>query len=205
MPGILQHPPTEVILEIRPHQPIPVPHIILPRPLPHRLPPHGKLRAAIHTDLVRHLLPGKQLLKGLLVDSLGRHGLVQPRRPRILYGPDLRGAAEDPYASEVDVAGLAEVFEAKVLEEWEGVVVWVVVVPLESLGVMEDDVARQDVVVIDQVSVQLETLKLASHNISLHTEGKKSGIGEVTYVRNTMASLPLLTGTVKGAYGSSTT
>lgn len=45
----------------------------------------------------------------------------------------------------------AEVVEAEALEKGEGIVVWVVVVPLEALGMMEDDVAGEGVVSLDDI------------------------------------------------------
>lgn len=85
----------------------------------------------------------------------GVYRLVARGLDIVLEGLDLGGATEDPGAAEVDVALLAEVFDAEALEEGEGVVVRVVVVPLEALGVVEDDVAGEGVVSVDDVPAWL--------------------------------------------------
>jgi hypothetical protein len=117
-----------------------------------RLATHGELRAARHADDVRDGDFGKQLLEGALVDVLGVDGLVLDGRRLVELGADLGRAAEDPDAAEVDVALVLEVLDAEALEEGQGVVVGVVVVPLEALGVVEDDVAGEGVVAVDDVA-----------------------------------------------------
>lgn len=152
MPGILQHPPAQVIPQRRLCQPLPVRDVGLPRPAAHRLPRHGELGAARHANHRRDRGAGEQLLERRLVHVLGVDGLLALGLVVVLEGLDLGGAAEHPGAAQVDVALLAEVVEAEALEEREGVVVGVVVVPLEALGVVEDDVAGEGVVSVDDVS-----------------------------------------------------
>lgn len=151
MPRVFQHPPGQVIPQLRGHEPVAVAHVLGPRPLPDGLPADGELGAAGDANCFRDGLVGEQLLKCLLVDALGVDGLCLVLGGVVLDGADLGRAAEDPDASQVDVALGAEVLEAEALEEREGVVVGVVVVPLETLGVVEDDVAGEGVVAVDDV------------------------------------------------------
>jgi hypothetical protein len=80
------------------------------------------------------------------------HRLVFLRLVVVLKWLDLGGAAQDPDAAEVDIALFTKIVEAEALEEGEGVVVWIIVVPLEALGVVKDDVAGQALVSVDDVS-----------------------------------------------------
>jgi hypothetical protein len=152
VPGVLQHPPAQVIPQRRLGQPLPVRDVVLPRPAAHRLPRHGELGTARHANHRRDGRAGEQLLERRLVHVLGVYGLLALGLVVVLEGLDLGGAAEHPGAAQVDVALLAEVVEAEALEQREGVVVGVVVVPLEALGVVEDDVAGEGVVSVDDVS-----------------------------------------------------
>lgn len=196
VPRILQHAPAEVVLQVRLNQPLAVAHVVLLRPASYCLPAHRKLRAAGDADVVRHRHAGEQLLEGGLVDVLRVDGLVLLRRGLVERGTDLGGTAQDPDAAQVDVTLLLEVSPLETVEERQGVVVGVVVVPLEALGVVEGDVPGESVVAVDDVSV----------GSWLGGCGRcRASRGWVTYVRNTMASLPLLTGTVNSAVGSSTT
>lgn len=155
MPRIFQHPTAQVILQPRIHQPLPIPHIIPLRPRPDRLPAGGKLRAARHADLLGDGQAREQLLEGGLVDVLCVDGLGGARGRRLVgHGVDLGGAAEDPGAAQVHIAGLLETVEAEAREQREGVVVRVVVVPLETFGVVKDDVAGEGVVAVDDVAVE---------------------------------------------------
>jgi hypothetical protein len=76
----------------------------------------------------------------------------------------------------------------------EAVVVGVVVVPLVAVGVDEEDVVGEGVVVVYDVSIN-STLASPKPPFSSCAE---------TYVKYTMLSLPLFFGTVSGASASST-
>lgn len=83
---------------------------------------------------------------------LGVHRLARLAGRGVDLGPDLDGAAQHPGASQVDVALVLEALDLEFLEEGQGVVVEVVVVPLEALGVVEDDVFGEGVVAVDDVA-----------------------------------------------------
>lgn len=198
MPRVLQHTAAEVIAQSRPHQPLPVRDVVLERPLLDCLPPDGELRAAGHADDLRDNHAGEKLLEGRLVHVLRVHGLISLGLVVVNERLNLGRAAEDPGAAQIDVALLAESVEAEALEERKRIVVWIVVVPLKTLGVVEDDVAGEGVVSLDDISMR----ECVSYDGILQSIGEDDAW---SYVRKTMASLPLFTGTVCSALGSSTT
>jgi hypothetical protein len=66
---------------------------------------------------------------------------------------DFCGTAQNPYTAQIHVAFFLQVCKLKVLEQWDAVVVRIVVVPLESLGVEEDCVVGESIVAVDDVPV----------------------------------------------------
>lgn len=62
------------------------------------------------------------------------------------------GTPKHPGAADVDVALGFEVGQLEAAEHGEAVVVWVVVVPLVAVGVDEEDVVGEGVVVVDYVA-----------------------------------------------------
>lgn len=119
---------------------------------------YSKLRTAVHTNLVRYLDTGEQLLKRGFIHVLGVHRLASLSGRGIDLGPDLDGTSQHPGASQVDIALIFEAFDLELLEEREGIVVEVIVVPLEAFGVMEDDVFGEGVVAIYDVAMSLSAL-----------------------------------------------
>lgn len=153
MPPIFKHAAADGIGQVRCQQPLAEADIVLAGPRAHRLARDAKLGAAGHAHLGGQRDAGEEVGKGPGVDVLGvgdavgvGHGLG------VGDGTNLDGAAEDPGAAQVDVALLLEVGDAEALEQLQGVVVGVVVVPLEALGVVEEDVGGEGVVAIDDVS-----------------------------------------------------
>lgn len=73
----------------------------------------------------------------------------------VLDGSDFDRAPQHPDATQVGVADLFEVVETKFLKERESVVIRVVVVPLESFGMVENNVSRQGIVTIDDIATSL--------------------------------------------------
>lgn len=128
----------------------------------------------------------------------GVDGLVLLGGGFVLDGLDLGGAAEDPDAAQVGVADLLEVVEAELLQQRERIVVGVVVVPLEALGVVEDDVSGQVVVAVDDVARQ-------TRSEGIQDRGSCMEHRRDSYLKKTMASRPLFIGTVSFALLSSTT
>lgn len=71
---------------------------------------------------------------------------------------DFDGTPENPRAAEVNVALFLEVRNLEVAEHANAVVVGVVVVPLVSLGVDEEDHFGQAVVVVDDIPESLHSV-----------------------------------------------
>jgi hypothetical protein len=113
---------------------------------------NGKLGAACDADFLRNFKTGEKLLESSLVNVTGVYGLALLGRGLILNRPDLCRTAKNPDTSQVGVADLLEVVEAEVLEEGESIIVGVIVVPLEALGVVEDDVPGQGIVSVNDVA-----------------------------------------------------
>lgn len=152
MPGVFKNTAADGIVQLRVHQPLAEAHILLPRPRAHRLPRDAKLAAARHTDLIGKALSGEQLAVGTGVDVLRRGDVVFGRGVGVGARTNLDGASQDPGAAQIDVPLLLEVLGAEALEQLQGVVVRVVVVPLEALGVVEEDVGGEGVVAVDEVA-----------------------------------------------------
>lgn len=166
---------------------------------PDGLSSHGELRAAGDADGVGDLKVGEDLLEGALVDVFGVNGLVLLGGSLVAEGPNLSRTAQDPGASQVDVTLLLEILETESLQERKRIVVGVVVVPLEALGVMEQNVSREGIVAVDDVPAK-GVVSVSVVRLSILTLYEAT-----TYVRKTMASRPLFTRTVNSASGSSTT
>lgn len=150
---IFEHPPAQVICKRRVYNPLSVANVVLLGPATNGIPGHGKLGTTAHTDLLGNLHLRQQFLEGPLVDllrgerplrllALGQ--LVAPR-------PDLDGASEDQHAAEVRVAGGLDVVGVEALQGRDGVVVRVVVVPLEAPSVHEDGGVGEVVVGVNYV------------------------------------------------------
>lgn len=121
MPAVFQYPTTQAVAQLGFDEPVPEPHIILPRTPLYGLSCHGKLRAARHTDLFRDRHTRKELFESALEDILDRLFLVgrrvsDGRYKGIHRGAELNRAAEHPYAAEVDIAFLSDVSEAQVTQ-----------------------------------------------------------------------------------------
>lgn len=110
---------------------------------PDSLPPDCKLGATSNAHCLWDSLAGKQLFKGLLVYMLACKALPRGSLSRIDRRPYGQGTAQGPVATEVDVAFLLKVAEAEALKQSQRIVVGVVVMPLESLCVMEEYVRRK--------------------------------------------------------------
>lgn len=151
MPRKLKHASVQRVVQRRGDQPLPEPHVVLPRPGADRVPRDGELRAAADGDELGDRGRGEELLEGVLVDVLGEDLLRGVLLRLVLRGSDLARTPDYPDAAQVDVADSAEVGEAEVPEGREGVVVRVVVVPGEPRRVHEEHVLRQAVVAIDHV------------------------------------------------------
>jgi hypothetical protein len=113
---------------------------------------NSELRTTCDTDLFRNLKTGEKLLESGFVNMAGVHRFTLLGRSLVLDRPDLSGAAKYPDTPQVGVSDLLEIVEAEVLEEGEGIVIGVVVVPLKAFGVVEDDVTGQGVVSVNDIS-----------------------------------------------------
>lgn len=152
MPGIFENSTTESISQGRHNQPLAESHIFGAGTQMDSFATDGKLRAAGYADFLGDFKTGEQLLESSLVNVACVYGLALLARGLILNGPDLGGASKNPDTSQVGIPNFLEVVESEVLEEGESIVVGVVVVPLEALGVVEDDVAGQGVVSVNDVA-----------------------------------------------------
>lgn len=112
---------------------------------------NSELRTTCDTNLLRNLKTGEKLLESGLINMAGVHRFTLLGRSLVLDRPDLSGAAKYPDTPQVGVANLLEIVEAEVLEEREGIVIGVVVVPLKAFGVVEDDVTGQGVVSVNDI------------------------------------------------------
>ncbi len=152
MPSIFKHTAADGILHLGRQQPLAEADVVVAGPRAHRLARDAKLGAAGHAHLGGQRDAGEEVGKGLGVDVLGVGDAVGVGRGLgVGERADLDGAAEDPGAAQIDVPLLLEVGDAEALEQLQGVVVGVVVVPLEALGVVEEDVGGEGVVAIDDV------------------------------------------------------
>lgn len=113
---------------------------------------NGELRATCDTDLLRNLKTGEKILESGLVNMAGVHRFTLLSGSLVLDRPDLSGATKYPDTPQVGVADLLEIVEAEILEEREGIVIGVVVMPLKAFGVVEDDVTGQGVVSVNDIS-----------------------------------------------------
>jgi hypothetical protein len=76
---------------------------------------------------------------------------------------NLDRAAEGPDTAEIHVSFLLEVGGLEVAQHGDAIVVWVVVVPLEALGVDEEHYIGEVFVVIDNVPASQK-----KHHVSVH-------------------------------------
>ena len=152
VPRVFKNSTAEVIAKSRYYQPLAESHILGAGTLADSLATDGKLGTACNTDFLGHFETGEEFLESGLVDVAGVNGLALLGRGFVLNGSDLSRAAKDPDTSQVGVADLLEIVETKVLEERKSIVVGVIVVPLEALGVVEDDVPGQGVVSVNDVA-----------------------------------------------------
>lgn len=141
MPGVFEHAPADIVPKRRRNEPVSISFIIGLGSLPYRFTPHSELGAACDTNGLWDRELGEELLVCPFVCSLCMDGLSFLSRYVVLDGMDLDRATKDPHASQVGIPLLLEIVEAQALEEREGVVVDVIVVPLEPLGVVEDNVS----------------------------------------------------------------
>lgn len=147
MPRILHNPPTQLILQIRLHQPLPKPLIITLRPLMNLPPRNPQLRTTRNTHFIRNLHARKQLHEARLEVFTRVHVFAVG----IGVWTDFDGTSENPRAAQIHVALFLEVGDLKVAEHADTVVVGVVVVPLVLLGVDEEEGFREAVVVVDDI------------------------------------------------------
>jgi len=152
VPRVFKDSTAEVIAKSRYYQPLAESHIFGARTLADGLATNGKLGTACNTDFLGHLETGEKLLESGLVNVACVNGLALLGRGFVLDGSDLSRAAENPDTSQVGIADLLEVVETEILEERKSIVVGVVIVPLEALGVVEDDVPGQGVVSVNNVA-----------------------------------------------------
>lgn len=80
-------------------------------------------------------------------------GFVGHRRRLVLDWVNFSRAAQHPHTAQVDVSLLFEVIESETLQQRQGIVIRVVIMPLKSLGMVEENVAWQRVVTVDNVPV----------------------------------------------------
>jgi hypothetical protein len=126
---------------------------------------NSELRTTCDTDLLRNLKTREKLLESGFVNMAGVHRFTLLGGSLVLDRPDLSGATKYPDTPQVGVADLLEIVEAEVLEEREGIVIGVVVVPLKAFGVVEDDVTGQGVVSVNDISVVRALAQRRSHLI----------------------------------------
>lgn len=98
MPGIFQHPPTNIIRQLRVKHPIIIPLVVSLRPPQHLIPRHRELRTTRHAHHLRHIGTIKQLLPRLRIDLF--RGLARG----LTEGVDFVRTAGSFLAAEVDVA-----------------------------------------------------------------------------------------------------
>lgn len=154
MPRILEDPPAQLVRQRGAEEPAAEMLVLRPRALAHLSGSDGELGAAGHADLPGHGGAWEQGLEAGLEGSAGVH----VRAVDVGEGADLDGAAKQPDAAEVEVALLGQEGQPEVPEEGDVVVERVVVVPLVALGVDEDYVGGEAVVVVDDVAWSIVTL-----------------------------------------------
>lgn len=154
MPRILHNPPTQLILQFRLDQPLPKPLIITLGPLMNLPPRNPKLRTTRNTHFIRNLHSGKQLHEACLEVFTGVHVFAVGIGVRT----DFHRTPENPRTAEVNVALFLEIRDLKVAEHTDAVVVGIIVVPLVSLGMDEQEGFGKTVVVVDYIPI---------HNVSI--------------------------------------
>lgn len=93
------------------------------------------------------------MLEGFFIVATGVDGL--PVLAFFHKGLNLAGTAERPGAAYIHVAFLLEVWQLEVSQHREAVVVGIVVMPLVSIRVDEEDVVGKGVIMVDYVSVEM--------------------------------------------------
>ncbi|KAG5291499.1 hypothetical protein I7I48_03324 [Histoplasma ohiense] len=172
MPRILEDAPAQLVRQRGAEEPAAEMLVLRPRALVHLSGGDGELSAAGHADLSGHGGAREQGLEAGLEGSAGVH----VRTVDVGEGADLDGAAKQPDAAEVEVALLGQEGQPEVPEEGDVVIERVVVVPLVALGVDEDDVGGEAVVVVDDVGQVDHGLPAL---VARHGQG---GIGVVDHV-----------------------
>lgn len=142
---------------------------------------NGELRTTCDTDLLRNLKTGEKLLESGLVNMAGVHRFTLLGRNPVLDRPDLGGATKYPDTPQVGVADLLKIVEAEVLEEREGIVIGVVVVPLKAFGVVENDVTGQGVVSVNDISAARTLAQRRSHLILKCIRQKDHGLATLVH------------------------
>lgn len=147
MPYILQHPPTEFVLEIGGDEPASVMLIIRPRTLKYLLFRDGELGATAdgHFSGYRHVR--KQFWDGIHQVNLFRTVVtgIDTRNERFL-------TAYEPGTSKVNVAFGGNVIELEIAQDWDGIKIRIIIMPLISLAMDEDHYVWQIIVIVENIS-----------------------------------------------------
>ena len=146
VPGILEDPAGGVVLDVRADEPVAHVLVFVECSGLDGISGGSELGAAVVRDGFWNSGAWKQLLEGAcevahpVVEALFEFGWAEAL-----------GTADGPVAAEVHVALHLQMVEAKPAEHSEPIVFRVVIVPLEAVGVGEDHVVWETVVVIDDI------------------------------------------------------
>lgn len=150
VPGVLHDSSTDTIPQFRVHNPFPIPNILTLRSLPNLLFRSSKLRTTTHAYIPRNFNPGKQMHESLFVVSTRMYSFSVFSLFSKRF--DLIRTSKHPSASYVHVAFFLEVGKLEMSKHGKAVVIRVVVMPLVAVGVNEEDVVGQIVVVVYYVT-----------------------------------------------------
>lgn len=154
MPRVFHHPSTYPVVQLRVVQPVAEALILCQRNAPNLVACKRKLRAAANGDEVRHDgILAKDFLERLVV-AVARVALLLQLAVILFVRLDFFGAPHLPGAAQVDVALFLEIGQLEVAEDRQAVVVGVVVVPLVALGMQEENVVGQIVVIVNEVAAR---------------------------------------------------
>lgn len=155
MPRIFEDPPTDSIAQLSLDDPITIPYIVLLLPLSYLLLRRRELRTTADTHCSRNVLSRKQMLKSLLIVPTSMYSLPV----FTFFGKwlDLRWTAQTPCATYIHIAFFLEVGQLEVSEHGYAIVIRVVIVPLVTVGMDEEDVVGEGRVVVDYVAGYRQT------------------------------------------------
>lgn len=111
----------------------------------------AKLRTTRRTNRLWHLNPREELHERVFEILAGVYVLAV----RIGQRMDLLWTPQDPGTAQVNVTLLLEVWELEIAQHWHAIVVGVVVVPLVSLGMDEEDRVGEVVIIVDDVPINM--------------------------------------------------